>query len=122
MKRLILLFLAGGLFAACAGEPPALPYLAQRTAERYLSAWQAGRWGDIYRLEDRSPNEQSILHEALTDSLEFYAISEVRYADRAVACALTLRWRTDAGTYSESGELYLERRQADWFVTGYRSF
>ena len=108
--------------AGCAGEPTGLPDLAGSVAERYLAAWQASQWDDIYRLEGRGPDGEPVLHRALTDSLEFYLISEVRYSDSAAACAVTLRWRTGEGTYSEAGELYLQRHHTDWYITGFRSY
>jgi hypothetical protein len=111
-----------GLLAACAGEPIGLPDLATAAAESYLKAWQAGDWERIYRFEGRGPESRSVLHRALSDRLLFYQVTEVRYADSAAACAVTLRWRTPAGTYSETGELYLHRRGPDWHVAGYRNF
>lgn len=122
MRKFLPQLVLWGLLAACANEPPGLPQLAQQAAERYLEAWQAGEWDRIYRYEDRDPASRSVLHKALTDRLDFYHINVVRYADSAAACAVTLRWLTPAGTYSETGELYLERRGADWLVTGYRNF
>jgi hypothetical protein len=110
------------LVGGCASAPPGLPELAATTAESYLKAWQAGDWDRIYELEARSPESRSVLHKALTDRLLFYHINEVRYADSAAACAVTLRWRTPTGTYSETGELYLHRRGFEWNVVGYRNF
>lgn len=106
----------------CTGAPPGLPDLAMRVADSYLKAWQAGDWDSIYRLEDRGPETRSVLHKSLTDRLVFYQINEVRYSDSAAACAVTLRWQTPSGTYSETGELYLHRSNAEWRVAGYRNF
>jgi len=122
MNRLLAIGLAALWAWGCAGEPKGLPDLARSAAERYLDAWQAGRWNTIYRLEGQTPENEPVLHKALTDSLEFYLINEVRYSDSAAACAITLRWRTTDGTYSETGELYLQRQRADWYITGFRSF
>jgi hypothetical protein len=122
MNRLLATGLAALCALGCAGEPKRLPDLARFTAERYLNAWQAGRWSTIYQLEGQTPDSDPVLHKALTDSLEFYVINEVRYSDSAAACAITLRWRTTGGTYSETGDLYLQRHHADWFITGFRSF
>lgn len=122
MKRLLVIGLAVLWTWGCAGEQRGLPDLARATAERYLEAWQAGKWDTIYRLEGQGPDRDPVLHKALTDSLEFYVINEIRYADSSAACALTLRWHTAGGTYSETGELYLERQQMEWFITGFRSF
>jgi hypothetical protein len=120
-KRLFFL-VVGGLLWSCTGEQAGRPQLAQHAAERYFTAWQAGDWDSIYRLEGRAPEERSVLHRALTDRLDFYHINEVRYADSSAACAVTLRWLTPAGTYSETGELYLERHGLEWQVAGYRNF
>jgi hypothetical protein len=122
MKRLVAVILVALCAWACAGEPRGLPDFARATAERYLDAWQASRWDTIYKLEGQGPESDPVLHKALTDSLEFYVINEIRYADSSVACAVTLRWRTTGGTYSETGELYLERQHTDWFIKGFRSF
>jgi hypothetical protein len=73
-------------------------------------------------MEGKPPEERLALHRSLTDDLEFYAISEVRYTDSAAACALTLRWSTPVGEYTETGELYLEREGLEWQVTGFKSF
>lgn len=85
-------------------------------------AWQSGDWERIYRLEKSGPERRSVLHRSLSDRLLFYQINEVRYTDSAAACAVTLRWQTPSGTYSETGELYLNRRGTEWRVTGYRNF
>ena len=122
MKRLLATCMAAVSIWGCAGEQRGLPDLARATAERYLEAWQAGKWDTIYRLEGQTPEADPVLHKALTDSLEFYLISEIRYSDSAAACAVTLRWHTAGGTYSESGELYLERQHMEWLITGFRSF
>lgn len=111
-----------GFFVACSGVPTGLPQLAQLTAERYFKSWQTGDWDGIYRLEGRNPQSRSVLHRALTDRLLFFHINEVRYADSAAACAVILRWLTPSGTYSETGELYLERHGTDWQVAGYKNF
>ena len=108
--------------AACGGPPVDMPQLAEATAERYLQAWQSADWDHIYRLEGREPENRSVLHKSLTDRLEFFHITEVRYAESSAVCAVTLRWRSPAGTYSESGELYLQRHGPDWQVWGYRNF
>ena len=94
----------------------------QGVADRYLTAWQEGDWNRIYEFEGRLPDVRPILHQALTDKLEFYTINEVRYSDSAAACAVTLRWIASEAEYTVTGELYLERVGMDWRVTGFRSF
>lgn len=109
--------------ASCGGEPIGVPQLAQRSAERYLEAWQKADWNTIYKLQGSPPDSGGpVLHKSLTDRLEFYTISEVRYTDSAAACAVSLRWMTPAGAYNETGELYLERDGLDWRITRFRRF
>lgn len=122
MGRILPTLALVSLLWACSGRSVGLPELAQQSAERYLRAWQASDWDLIYRFEGQTPRSRSVFHRALSDRLEFFHISEVRYADSAVACAVTLRWQTPAGTYSETGELYLKRVGTDWLVSGYRNF
>lgn len=122
MKRVLAFIVCLGVVTACSGKPPGLPEMAQLQAERYLRAWQTSDWDTIYRFEGSSPRSRSVFHRALSDRLEFYHITEVRFSDSAVACAVTLRWQTAAGTYSETGELYLERHGTEWLVAGYRNF
>ena len=106
----------------CAGRPRGLPEIVQSTAEQYLMAWQEGNWVELYRLEEKNPSEQPVLHGALTDHLESYMINEVRYSDSAAACVITLHWATDWGVHTETGELYLERSGARWRIAGFRSY
>ena len=107
---------------ACTAQPTSVPGLITQTADRYLEAWQSHDWEKLYRMEGKGPEKRPYLHRSLTDRLEWYTINEVRYADSAAACALTLRWRTGGGAYVQTGELYLRRRGTEWRITGFKGF
>jgi len=96
--------------------------MVERTAERYITAWQKSDWPTVYRMEGRQPGQRPIMHDALTDSLTFYTINEVRYSDSAAACAVTLHWIIMGRTATEAGELYLTRHGTEWRITGFKSF
>lgn len=117
-----LLLLCALAAASCTSQPDTVPELIEASAERYLTTWQERDWDALYRMEGKPPEERLALHRSLTDDLAFYAISEVRYTDSAAACALTLRWSTPVGEYTETGELYLEREGLAWQVTGFKSY
>lgn len=114
---LIIIVLTG-----CQEAPSGLPQIVRGTADRYLSAWQKSDWAAVYKIEGRTPGERPLLHMALTDSLAFFTINEIRYSDSAAACAVTLRWLAGPRAVSEAGELYLARRGVHWYVTDFRSY
>lgn len=110
------------LVLSCQPAPAGLPQIVRGTVDRYLSAWQKSDWASVYAIEGRRPGALPLLHPALTDSLAFYTVNEVRYADSAAACAVTLRWNTGRRAVSETGELYLVRRGVEWYVTGFKTY
>jgi hypothetical protein len=106
----------------CAAPPAGVPAIVEGTAERYLAAWQKGDWVEVYKMEGRTPDQPSALHDALTDSLVFHTINEVRYSESAAACAVTLHWQISGRLRTEAGELYLARVGPDWRITSFRGF
>jgi len=116
---IILLFLT---LTACQPAPASLPQIVRSRVDRYLAAWQKSDWARVYAIEGRTPGDEPLLHLALTDSLAFFTISEIRYTDSAAACAVTLRWLTGKRSVSEAGELYLTRRGVEWYVTDFKSY
>lgn len=106
----------------CAAPPSGTPQTVEARVGRYLGAWQRADWTEVYRIEGRQPGERPILHDALTDSLAFYTINEVRYSDSAAACAVTLQWLIIGRPVTEAGEIYLSRTGSNWQVTGFKSF
>jgi len=122
VKKALLLLAVQLILWGCAAPPRGIPDLVQATADRYLAAWQRGDWDLVYRLEGRTPDRKPLLHLALTDSLAFYTINEVRYSDSAAACAVTLQWQIGGRPVAEAGDLYLVRRGTQWRISGFRSF
>jgi hypothetical protein len=118
-KASVLLFLA---LVACQPAPASLPQIVRSKVDRYLSAWQKSDWKRVYAIEGRTPGDEPLLHMALTDSLAFFTVNEIRYTDSAAACAVTLRWLSGKRSVSEAGELYLTRRGLDWYVTDFKSY
>jgi hypothetical protein len=106
----------------CAGAPSGIPAIVESTADRYLSAWQENDWVEVYTMEGRTPDQPSALHNALTDSLAFFTINEIRYSESAAACAVTLHWQINGRLRAEAGELYLSRVGPDWRITSFRGF
>lgn len=90
--------------------------------DRYLAAWQESDWVQVYKMEGRDPGLRPLLHHSLTDSLLFYTVNEIRYADSAAACAVTLRWLSGKRAVTETGELYLTRRGVEWRISDFKSF
>lgn len=110
------------VFAGCAAPPSQVPQIVESQASRYLIAWQRSDWPEVYRMEGRQPGERPLLHDALTDSLAFFTINEVRYSESAAACAVTLHWEIAGRPVTEAGEIYMARSGDDWRVTKFKSF
>jgi hypothetical protein len=108
--------------AGCQPPPPGLPQIVRGTVERYLGAWQQSDWARVYRMEGRVPGDRPLLHQALTDSLAFFTVTEIRYSDSAAACAVTLRWHSGHRSTTETGEIYLVRHGVEWRVNDFKSF
>ena len=120
--RLALCALALATLVGCQPPPPGLPQIVRGTVERYLAAWQKSDWVRVYRMEGRTPGDRPLLHPALTDSLAFFTVNEIRYSDSAAACAVTLRWLYGRRAVTETGEIYLVRRGLDWRVSDFKSY
>lgn len=108
--------------AGCQAAPAGLPQIVRGRVDGYLSAWQKSDWARVYAIEGREPGDRPLLHQSLTDSLAFFNVAEIRYSDSAAACAVTLRWLSGRHSLTEAGELYLERRGVEWYVTGFKIY
>ena len=106
----------------CAVPPSGIPQIVESETGYYLTAWQQSNWPEVYRIEGRKPGDRPILHDALTDSLAFYTINEIRYSESAAACAVTLHWEIMGRPVTEAGEIYLARTGTEWRVTAFKSY